>query len=46
MENKLEELKKIIKEFVNEYDINEFKVDIFKLYKEKIINIKVDKNVK
>lgn len=45
MENKLEELKKIIKEFVNEYDINEFKVDIFKLYKEKIINIRVDKNV-
>ena len=43
MENKLEELKKIIKEFVNEYDINEFKVDIFKLYKEKIIKIKVDK---
>lgn len=43
MENKLEELKKIIKEFVNEYDINEFKVDIFKLYKEKIINIRVDK---
>lgn len=46
MENKLEELKKIIKEFVNEYDINEMKIDIFKLYKEKIINIKVDKNVK
>lgn len=46
MENKLEELEKIIKEFVNEYDINEFKVDIFKLYKEKIINIRVDKNVK
>lgn len=45
MENKLEELEKIIKEFVNEYDINEFKVDIFKLYKEKIINIRVDKNV-
>lgn len=43
MENKLEELEKIIKEFVNEYDINEFKVDIFKLYKEKIINIRVDK---
>lgn len=43
MENKLEELEKIIKEFVNEYDINEFRVDIFKLYKEKIINIKVDK---
>ena len=43
MENKLEELKKIIKEFVNEYDINEFKVDIFKLYKEKIVNIKVDR---
>ena len=42
MENKLEELEKIIKEFVNEYDINEFKVDIFKLYKEKIINIRVD----
>lgn len=46
MENKLEELEKIIREFVNEYDINEFKVDIFKLYKEKIINIRVDKNVK
>lgn len=46
MKNKLEELEKIIKEFVNEYDINEFKVDIFKLYKEKIINIRVDKNVK
>ena len=46
MKNKLEELEKIIKEFVNEYDINEFKVDIFKLYKEKIVNIKVDKNVK
>lgn len=46
MENKLKELEKIIKEFVNEYDINEFKVDIFKLYKEKIIKIKVDKNVK
>lgn len=46
MENKLEELEKIIKEFVNEYDINEFRVDIFKLYKEKIINIRVDKNVK
>jgi len=46
MENKLEELEKIIKEFVNEYDINEFKVDIFKLYKEKIIKIRVDKNVK
>jgi len=46
MENKLEELKKIIKEFVNEYDINEFRVDIFKLYKEKIVNIRVDKNVK
>ena len=45
MENKLEELEKIIKEFVNEYDINEFRVDIFKLYKEKIIKIKVDKNV-
>lgn len=45
MKNKLEELEKIIKEFVNEYDINEFKVDIFKLYKEKIVNIKVDKNV-
>ena len=45
MENKLEELEKIIKEFVNEYDINEFRVDIFKLYKEKIINIRVDKNV-
>ena len=45
MENKLEELKKIIKEFVNEYDINEMKIDIFKLYKEKIINIRVDKNV-
>ena len=45
MENKLEELEKIIKEFVNEYDINEFKVDIFKLYKEKIIKIRVDKNV-
>ena len=43
MENKLEELKRIIKKFVNEYDINEFKVDIFKLYKEKIINIRVDK---
>lgn len=43
MKNKLEELEKIIKEFVNEYDINEFKVDIFKLYKEKIINIRVDK---
>lgn len=46
MENKLKELEKIIKEFVNQYDINEFKVDIFKLYKEKIINIRVDKNVK
>ena len=46
MENKLEELKKIIKEFVNEYDINEMKIEIFKLYKEKIINIRVDKNVK
>lgn len=46
MENKLEELEKIIKEFVNEYDINEMKIDIFKLYKEKIINIRVDKNVK
>lgn len=46
MKNKLEELEKIIKEFVNEYDINEFKVDIFKLYKEKIVNIRVDKNVK
>lgn len=45
MENKLEELERIIKEFVNEYDINEMKIDIFKLYKEKIINIKVDKNV-
>lgn len=45
MKNKLEELEKIIKEFVNEYDINEFRVDIFKLYKEKIINIRVDKNV-
>ena len=45
MENKLEELKKIIKEFVNEYDINEMKIEIFKLYKEKIINIRVDKNV-
>lgn len=45
MKNKLEELEKIIKEFVNDYDINEFKVDIFKLYKEKIIKIKVDKNV-
>lgn len=45
MKNKLEELEKIIKEFVNEYDINEFKVDIFKLYKEKIIKIRVDKNV-
>lgn len=43
MKNKLEELEKIIKEFVNEYDINEFKVDIFKLYKEKIVNIRVDK---
>lgn len=43
MENKLEELEKIIKEFVNEYDINEMKIDIFKLYKEKIIKIKVDK---
>ena len=43
MENKLEELKKIIKEFVNEYDINEMKIEIFKLYKEKIIKIKVDK---
>lgn len=46
MENKLEELEKIIKEFVNEYDINEMKIDIFKLYKEKIIKIRVDKNVK
>lgn len=46
MENKLKELEKIIKEFVNEYDINEMKIDIFKLYKEKIINIRVDKNVK
>lgn len=46
MKNKLEELEKIIKEFVNEYDINEMKIDIFKLYKEKIINIRVDKNVK
>ena len=45
MKNKLEELEKIIKEFVNEYDINEMKVDIFKLYKEKIVNIRVDKNV-
>ena len=45
MKNKLEELEKIIKEFVNEYDINEMKIDIFKLYKEKIINIRVDKNV-
>lgn len=43
MENKLEELEKIIKEFVNEYDINEMKIEIFKLYKEKIINIRVDK---
>lgn len=45
MKNKLEELEKIIKEFVNEYDINEMKIDIFKLYKEKIVNIRVDKNV-
>ena len=43
MENKLEELEKIIKEFVNEYDINEMKIDIFKLYKGKIVTIKVDK---
>ena len=46
MENELKKLKEEIKKFVNEYDINEFKVDIFKLYKEKIINIRVDKNVK
>ena len=43
MENKLEELEKIIKEFVNEYDINEFRVDIFKFHKEKIVSIRVDK---
>lgn len=46
MENELKEIKEEIKDFVNKYDINEFRVDIFKLYKEKIVNIKVDKNVK
>ena len=46
MENELKEIKEEIKDFVNKYDINEFRVDIFKLYKEKIINIRVDKNVK
>ena len=46
MEEEIEKLKEEIKEFVNKYDINDFRVDIFKLYKEKIINIKVDKNVK
>ena len=43
MEEEIEKLKEKIQEFVNEYDINEFKVDIFKLYKGKIVNIKVDK---
>ena len=46
MEEEIEKLKEEIKGFVNKYDINDFRVDIFKLYKEKIINIKVDKNVK
>lgn len=46
MEEEIEKLKEEIKEFVNKYDINDFRVDIFKLYKEKIVNIKVDKNVK
>ena len=43
MEEEFKKLKEEIQEFVNKYDINEFKVDIFKLYKEKIVNIKVDK---
>lgn len=43
MEEEIEKLKEEIKEFVNKYDINDFRVDIFKLYKEKIVNIKVDK---
>lgn len=43
MEEEFKKLKEEIQEFVNKYDINEFKVDIFKLYKEKIINIRVDK---
>lgn len=43
MEEEFKKIKEEIKDFVNKYDINEFKVDIFKLYKEKIINIKVDK---
>ena len=45
MEEEFKKLKEEIQEFVNKYDINEFKVDIFKLYKEKIVNIRVDKNV-
>ncbi len=43
MEEEFKKIKEEIKDFVNKYDINEFKVDIFKLYKEKIVNIKVDK---
>lgn len=46
MEEEFKKIKEEIQEFINKYDINEFKVDIFKLYKEKIINIRVDKNVK
>lgn len=43
MEEEFKKIKEEIKDFVNKYDINEFKVDIFKLYKGKIVNIKVDK---
>jgi len=43
MEEEFKKIKEEIKDFVNKYDISEFRVDIFKLYKEKIINIRVDK---
>ena len=43
MEEEFKKIKEEIKEFVNKYDINEFKVDIFKLYKGKIVTIKVDR---
>jgi len=42
-DKELEEIRLKIKDYVNKYDVKEFKVEIFKLWQEKTVSIKVDK---
>lgn len=42
MNKDIEELKEQIETFINKYNISEFKVNIYKLYDKKVINLKIE----